>query len=202
MKTGQKGIQLIKEFESFMPDAYLPTPDDVWTIGYGTTRIDGRPVVPGEKISKDKALQLFLKDLERFEQTILDNVKVSLSQNQFDALVSFTYNVGSGAFRSSTLLKKLNSGDYEGAAREFHRWNKQAGKVLRGLTRRRLAEENLFRSGVELPTPVVVSAKKVLKKEVASGFMTEKEMNEHIADIDELLNDGEKECQEKSESSE
>jgi lysozyme len=83
-------------------------------------------------------------DLEKFESAVSRNVKVALTQNQFDALVSFTYNLGEGNLRSSTLLKLLNVGDYNGAAAQFLRWDKQAGKPLPGLTKRRHQESLLF----------------------------------------------------------
>lgn len=140
----KEGIKFIQRFEDLKLKSYLPTPDDVWTIGYGTTRINGRSVVEGEEITKTQAEEYFKDDILKFEKAINDLVKVELTQNKFDALVSFVYNIGVGAFSKSTLLKKLNSGDYAGASREFKRWNKQAGKVLRGLTKRRNEEAEMF----------------------------------------------------------
>lgn len=140
----QDGLKFIQKFEDLRLESYLPTPNDVWTIGYGTTRINGRSVVKGEKITHRQAKEYFREDILKFQNAINDLVKVELTQNQFDALVSFVYNIGVGAFSKSTLLKKLNSGDYAGASREFKRWNKQAGKVLRGLTKRRNEEAEMF----------------------------------------------------------
>ena len=144
MKTSQVGLQLIKDFEGFRNYAY----DDgvgVWTIGYGTTIYpDGRKVKRGDRCSLDEAEKFLRFDLKNFEDAVSNAVRVTLTQNQFDALVSFTYNVGAGALRSSTLLKKLNRGDMKGAAFEFEKWNKAGGKVMAGLTRRRLAERALF----------------------------------------------------------
>ena len=114
--------------------------DRVWTIGYGTTR----GVRPGQEISEAQAEALLKTDLTRFERDVNQAVRVSINDNQFAALVSFTYNVGSGALRSSTLLRKLNSRDIYGAANEFPRWNRAGGRVLAGLTRRRNAERALF----------------------------------------------------------
>jgi lysozyme len=102
-------------------------------------------VKPGLVWTQEQADAAFLVDIARFERDVLSLVKVPVNQGQFDALVLFTYNVGSKALETSTLLRKLNSGDYDGAALEFRRWNKNDGKVMRGLIRRRAAEECLFR---------------------------------------------------------
>ena len=121
METILKGQDIIKRFEKLELKAYKPTPDDVWTIGWGTTRINGRPVHEGETCTKEEAQKYFTKDIEKGENCINRYVDVELTQEQFDALVSFCYNVGNGAFASSTLLKKLNKGDYNGAQKEFAR---------------------------------------------------------------------------------
>ena len=133
-------LSLIKEFEGLRLEAYL-CPAKVWTIGYGHTKT----AKPGMRITEGGAEALLRHDLEWVESTINKNVKVPLTQNQYDALASFIYNVGAGAFRKSTLLRLLNQGDYDGAAGQFQRWNKAGGKVLRGLTRRRQAEAEKFR---------------------------------------------------------
>lgn len=148
MKTGKKGIDLIKMFEKCRLEAYT-CPAGKWTIGYGHTgKVDGEPIVEGMKITKGKAIILLKYDLERFESAINKYVKVSVTQNQFDALISFSFNVGDGNFIKSTLLKNLNQKDYQGAANELLKWNKGKvnGKkvVLRGLTKRRRAEFDLF----------------------------------------------------------
>lgn len=144
MKISQVGIDLISSFEDTKLTAY----DDgvgVWTIGIGTTVYpNGVKVKKGDKCTLEQAKEYFAHDLKRFESSVNNLVKVPLSQNQFDALVSLTYNIGSGNFASSTLLKKLNAKDYQGAADQFPRWNKAKGKVLNGLTRRRAAERALF----------------------------------------------------------
>jgi lysozyme len=144
MITSEKGKNLIKNFEGLRLKGYLPTPNDVPTIGWGSTRIFGRPVVLGESISMEQAEEQLTIDLQKFESAVRRLVKSPLKQNQFDALVSFTYNVGEGNLKSSTLLKLLNVGDYNGAAAQFLRWDKQAGKPLPGLTKRRRAESLLF----------------------------------------------------------
>ena len=139
MKTSNNGINLIKEFEGCKLSAYK-CPAGVWTIGYGHTK----NVKQGMKITNEHATNLLKDDLKTYEGYVNKYVKVKLNQNQFDALVSFTFNCGGGALKSSTLLKKLNKGDYTGAANELLRWNKAGGKVLAGLTRRRKAEKTLF----------------------------------------------------------
>lgn len=139
MKTSKRGLDLIKEYEGFRADAYL-CPAGVWTIGYGTTK----GVKKGDKVTKEQAERMLADDVAAFEQSVISAVKVPLNQNQFDALVSLTYNLGAGNLRSSTLLRMLNTGDYTGAAEQFLRWNKAGGKVLAGLTRRRESERALF----------------------------------------------------------
>lgn len=139
MRTSQRGLSLIKSFEGLRLQAYQDAVG-VWTIGYGTTR----GVNAGMKISKEQAERMLLNDVQRFEPEIERLVGVPLSQNQWDALVSFTYNLGSANLESSTLLRKLNAGDYAGAAEQFPRWSKAGGKVLAGLVRRRAAEQALF----------------------------------------------------------
>lgn len=136
-----RDVSLIKEFEGLYLEAYL-CPAKKWTIGYGHTKT----VKPGMKITEAGADALLRHDLAWCEDAVNDNVKVPLTQNQYDALVSFIFNVGAGAFKRSTLLRKLNAGDYAGAANEFPRWNKGGGRVLRGLVRRREAERKLFLS--------------------------------------------------------
>lgn len=144
MKTSSSGTSLIREFEGFVASAYL-CPANVWTIGIGTTVYpNGAKVKKGDKCTQEQALEYLQHDLKSFEKTVNDSVKVPLSQNQFDALVSLAYNIGSGAFKNSTLLKKLNAKDFTGAADQFLRWNKGSGKVLKGLVRRREAERALF----------------------------------------------------------
>lgn len=142
-----KNIDIIKEFEGFESKPYLD-PVGIPTIGYGSTRYaDGKEIKLYDRhITIEEAQQLLLDTLWRYEQAAHKNVYAPINQNQFDALVSFVYNVGSGNFAKSTLLKKLNKADYQGAADEFLRWNRAGGKVLSGLTRRREAERELFLS--------------------------------------------------------
>lgn len=142
MELGQAGLDLIKSFEEFRRSAYMPTPDDVPTIGWGHT--DG--VQMGDACTVEEAEEWLREDCQWAVEAVnrsYDGV-VPLSQNQFDALVSLTFNIGKPRFLGSTLLRKLNLGDQVGAADEFVRWNKQHGTILRGLTRRRIAERDLF----------------------------------------------------------
>ncbi len=144
MRTSESGINLIKRFEGLELEAYQDIAG-IWTIGYGHT---GEDVQPGMKISERDAEELLKRDLKPREQAVDSATKVPLNQNEFDALVSFVYNVGVGAYRSSTALKRLNKGDRVGAADALTWWNKATvGGVLRevlGLTRRRAAERALF----------------------------------------------------------
>lgn len=113
----------------------------IWTIGYGST---GSNVFPGLTITQAEADRLLDQDLVRFEKTVNENVRVPINQNQYDALVSLSYNIGTTAFSRSTVLRRLNEGDYEGAADAILWWNKVKGKVIKGLVNRRKAERELF----------------------------------------------------------
>jgi lysozyme len=139
MKISDAGLELIKSFEGLYLKAYL-CPAKVWTIGYGHTL----GVMPGDVITKDQAEALLRKDLEQFEAVVNRSVSVPITQAQFDSLVSLCYNIGAKAFVTSTLLKKLNAGDYAGAAAEFEKWNKAGGVILPGLAKRRKKERELF----------------------------------------------------------
>ncbi|HBL5390859.1 TPA: lysozyme [Enterobacter hormaechei] len=146
MQTSDKGIALIKQFEGCKLTAYQDSVG-VWTIGYGWTKpVDGKPIRAGMTIKQETAERLLKTGLVSYENDVSRLVKVDLTQGQFDALVSFTYNLGARSLSTSTLLRKLNAGDYAGASDEFLRWNKAGGKVLNGLTRRREAERALFLS--------------------------------------------------------
>ncbi|VDZ89172.1 glycoside hydrolase family protein [Lelliottia amnigena] len=146
MQTSDKGIALIKEFEGCKLTAYQDSVG-VWTIGYGWTQpVDAKPIRAGMTIKQETAERLLKTGMVSYESDVSRLVKVGLTQGQFDALVSFTYNLGARSLSTSTLLRKLNAGDYAGAADEFPRWNKAGGKVLNGLTRRREAERALFLS--------------------------------------------------------
>ena len=146
MKISNLGLELIKEFEGFSANAYL-CPAKIPTIGYGNTFYsDGRKVKLGEQISKSDALELLeIVANKDFADKIFPSIKVKVTQSQFDAMVSLAYNIGVGAFLKSTLLKKVNAGDFIGASEEFLKWNKSGGKELLGLTRRRKREQDLFK---------------------------------------------------------
>ena len=140
MITSQKGVDLIKSHEGLKLSAYLDT-GKVWTIGYGHT---GKDVYRGMKISATQAEALLRGDLKEAEDAVNTLVKTIITQNQFDALVSFVFNVGVAAFKKSTLLKMLNLENYTDASGQFHRWNQDNGKILNGLILRRAAESKLF----------------------------------------------------------
>ena len=146
MKISNLGLELIKEFEGFSANAYL-CPAKIPTIGYGNTFYsDGRKVKLGEQISKSDALELLeIVANKDFADKIFPSIIVPVTQNQFDAMVSLAYNIGVGNFLKSTLLKKVNAGDFIGASNEFLKWNKSGGKELLGLTRRRKKEQDLFK---------------------------------------------------------
>lgn len=123
-------------YEGWCGTACIPVPGDVPTLGFGTT--DG--VRMGDTITPQKAVQRALQDVAKFEGAVKQCVKVPLHQYEYDSYVQFSYNVGSGAFCGSTLVRKLNAGDYSGACSELLRWDRFQGKPLRGLTLRRQSE--------------------------------------------------------------
>lgn len=138
------GMKLLEQFEGLRLEAYLDSAG-IATIGFGTIKYpSGSKVKLGDKTTKAQAKEYKLHDLKEFESTVNTSVKVPLTQNQYDALVSLSYNIGSGAFKNSTLLKKLNASDYKGAAEQFLVWNKVNSKRVQGLVNRREAERNLF----------------------------------------------------------
>lgn len=141
MNISERGVELIKRFEGCRLVAYRCAANKL-TIGWGHTGADVRE---GMEIDIDEAERLLKMDLVIHENNVARLVRVPLLQNQFDALVSFEFNVGYGKFRSSTLLRKLNSGDYEGAGKEFIRWVYGGGRVLGGLVKRREAEFEMYK---------------------------------------------------------
>jgi lysozyme len=142
VKTSPAGIKAIEGYEGCRLTAYQDdSPQKIWTIGVG--HVNG--VVPGMTITQEEAGDLLAEDLANAEAAVNSLVKVPLSQPQFDALVSFTFNLGAGALRESTLLRKLNAGDYQGAAAEFGKWCHAGNQVLPGLVRRRAAEAAMFK---------------------------------------------------------
>ena len=147
LSISNDGLDNIKEDEGFRANAYRDpgSGDQPITIGYGTTRISGKAVQLGDTISEPKATSLMKRQVQNiYGAAVKRKVKVDLTQNEYDALVSFTYNVGVGNFGASTLLRKLNHKDYLEAADQFLRWDKADGQVMRGLTKRRKKERELF----------------------------------------------------------
>ena len=134
-----EGLALIKKFEGCELEAYQCSAG-VWTIGYGHTK----GVAPGDSISQEEAEQMLVDELHEYESYVNEYVTVALSQNQFDALVSWVYNLGPANLTASTMLKDLNNGKYEEVPAQMKRWNKAGGKVLEGLIRRREAEALLY----------------------------------------------------------
>lgn len=152
LTLARAGANLVKHFESCMkhvgPDRFTAykCPAGVVTIGWGHTSHHGRKVSMGDVWSQRECDAEFKTDMHIFERDVHRLVKVPLKQWQFDALVSFAYNCGAGNLAASTLLKKVNARNFEGAALEFQRWNKANGKVMSGLVRRRASEALLFQN--------------------------------------------------------
>lgn len=146
-RVGPKARALIQEFEQCRLKAYMPTPDDVPTIGWGSTGTDIRM---GMTWTQEQCDQRFDQDVQKFGARVSALLgSAPTTPAQFGALVSLGYNIGTGegGLKTSTLLRMHKAGDYAGAKAQFARWNKQAGKVLNGLTRRRAAEAALYGSG-------------------------------------------------------
>lgn len=139
MKTSKNGYEIIKKYEGLRLTAYK-CPAGIWTIGYGHTG----SVKPSDTITKARAEELLADDVAFAERAVNSVVTVDLTQGQFDALVSFAFNLGGAKLAKSTLLRKLNAGDYDGAHAEFPRWNRSGGQILTGLTLRREEEADLF----------------------------------------------------------
>lgn len=145
---GIKDVDLIKRHEQLRLKAYLPTPNDKWTIGYGHTKTTKK----GMSITEEQAEELLRQDLDWVEDCIKRLVKVPLNQHQYDALASLIFNIGEGNFKGSSVLRRINEGNFTYAADAFLLWNKQRNKatgqleVLRGLTKRREEERTLFLS--------------------------------------------------------
>jgi GH24 family phage-related lysozyme (muramidase) len=142
MTPSPAGVALIQRFEQCRLTAYMPTPNDKPTIGWGAT---GADIKMGMTWTQAECDQRFADDLGKFAQGVSAALPGETSQNQFDAMTSLAYNIGIGAFEASTLLRLHNAGDFTGAEAQFAVWNKQAGKVLNGLTRRRAAEAAMYR---------------------------------------------------------
>lgn len=142
--VNDRTIALIKHFEGLSLKAYWDDDGKCWTIGWGHTGLQHKDgtVFRGREITSEKADWLLRYDMDQFEARVTTMVNVPITEDQYGALVSFDFNTG--GLHKSTLLDKLNDMDYDGAAEQFPRWNRSGGKVLRGLTLRRLSEKNLF----------------------------------------------------------
>lgn len=140
MNISEAGLEHIKHFEGLRLKAYLD-PVGIWTIGYGHT---GKDVYEGLEITKQQAHDLLVEDVKEAEQDVNLLAKVTLTQGQYDALVDFAYNLGGGSLKSSTLLRQVNAGLMESAAKEFERWVYADGKMLPGLVKRREAAKQMF----------------------------------------------------------
>ena len=146
MRLGSKGLELIKSFEGFYSKPYLD-PIGIPTIGYGATYYPNKKKVTmkDKPLTEKEASDLLKEMMVTYENDVKRLVKRELNQNQFDALVSFTYNLGSANLGKSTLLKKINANPCDKTIKdEFLKWNKAGGKVISGLTRRRNAEAELY----------------------------------------------------------
>lgn len=174
MKLIKEVVDRIKVSEGLRLEAY-PDPGSKdgkpVTIGYGTTRIDGKPVKLGTKITKEQAEKYLNADLAVFSKKVAEGIKVKVNENQFGALVSFAYNVGLGdptdpnaptGFLTSTLLRKLNAGDYASVPSELRRWNRNDGKVMQGLINRREDEIKLWNTPVKSTEKPVETVKEVV----------------------------------------
>jgi lysozyme len=171
MKLSKAGADLIKKYEGYRLKAYK-CPAGVWTIGFGHTG----NVKEGQVITQVQADALFDKDVQKFVEGVNKLVKVEINQNQFDALVSFTYNLGIGALKKSTLLQYVNKKQFDKAANEFDRWNKAGGKVLKGLVNRRNSEEALFEEEALFVTPVKIEPDLNLIREIKRKALAGKKL--------------------------
>jgi lysozyme len=145
MQISYNGLTLLKELEGFRSESYLDT-GGVWTIGYGTTRVKGKPVEAGLTCTEAEAAQWLSDDIAWAQTAVNKLVKVPLKQGMFDALVSFVYNVGEDQFRRSTLLRLLNLKQYIEAGKQLLLWKYDNGKVIQGLINRRIKELAMYNS--------------------------------------------------------
>jgi lysozyme len=158
MNVNKQAIDLIKEFEGFRAETYLD-PVVFWTIGYGTTANAGVGITPkaGMKITEAEATEYLWRAVDKFAANVEEALTRNATENEFGAMVSLAYNIGPGAFKRSTVLREFNAGNKQAAADAFRMWNKAGGAVLRGLTRRREAERNLFLTPPQKPASAPVA---------------------------------------------
>ncbi|WP_295732044.1 glycoside hydrolase family protein [uncultured Bartonella sp.] len=161
-QISQHGLDKLKQWEGLKTKAYQDSKGE-WTIGYGhTAKAGSLTPVKGMVITKEDAESLLLKDLTQYEAAVENNVNVKLNDNQFAALVSFAFNVGINAFKKSTLLKKLNKGNFDAVPTELMKWTKAGGKKIQGLVNRRRAEGYLWMEGAFVTSKDVVPKPKKL----------------------------------------
>lgn len=179
MRTNEAGLSLIRRFEGLSLTA-KPDTGALWQIGYGHTH----GVHEGDTITEEKAEQFLRDDLYESEFAVGSLVNVDLNQNQFSALVSLVYNIGASKFNTSSLRKLLNDGDFESAASEFHKFDHAGGQVVRGLTRRRQAEEELFRR----PAPKPLGKSRTMQAgSVAAASTTVYGITDQLRDAQDML---------------
>ena len=153
MKTSDRGLALIREFEGCELEAYRDAVG-VWTVGYGHTAAAGEPrPAPGMRITQEEAEAILRRDLGQYERAVAKATVVPLTQSQFDAMVSLCFNIGPAAFKRSSVCRFVNEGQPDRAADAFLMWNRAGGRELRGLTRRREAERALFKAGQDVDKP-------------------------------------------------
>ena len=168
MKIDKYGLELIKKFESCKLTAYkVDKAEKYYTIGYGHY---GADVKKDMKISKEKAVELLKNDVKYFETCVNSSVKVKITQSMFNALVSFTYNVGYGNLKKSSLLKYVNKKQFKKASKEFKKWNKCGGKVLKGLVNRRKLEQVEFERQGLAPSHIIINDVKIPSLKNYKGF--------------------------------
>ncbi|WLT09664.1 glycoside hydrolase family protein [Bartonella apihabitans] len=170
------GLEKLKQWEGLKTKAYKDS-GGVWTIGYGHTATAGEPKPrAGMVITAAEAESILLKDLMQYEAAIENNVKVELNDNQFAALVSFVYNIPLASFKKSTLLKKLNAGNYDAVPTELMKWTKAGGKKIQGLVNRRRAEGYLWMEGAFVTSKNIVPEPKkenlLFKKETIAPVIS------------------------------
>ncbi len=193
-------VSLVKKYEGFEAKAYL-CPANVWTIGYGTTVYsDGTRVKKGDVITRSKAESLLRKQIQEHANTISKYVTVKLTQNQYDALASFQYNLGKDILKNSTLLKYINNAKWTSATNTMKLYNKGGGKVLKGLVTRRAEEVKLFLTSSEVTTTDFVlgsTTAKALQRYIgvtADGIVgseTIKALQKHLSvKVDGVLGEG------------
>lgn len=146
-KLDEKGEMFIKGYEALRLTAYKPVPTDPWTIGWGSTKgLDGKPIQPGTTITKEVAEKLFRRDIAYFENIVNEVITAKLTQNQFNALVSFVYNNGETNFIKGSVDDKINAGNWNGAYATWAQYVNSGGKQLTGLIKRRNAEIAMAKS--------------------------------------------------------